>query len=78
MKKKLNLGVIIDSLDETDGGKYTYQINLLNKIININFVDLNISFFHFKNFTKPVGILNSKILLKIAKFQKNTFLTVQV
>jgi glycosyltransferase involved in cell wall biosynthesis len=65
LKKKLNLGVIIDSLDETDGGKYTYQINLLNKIININFVDLNISFFHFKDFTKPVGILNSKKLLKI-------------
>jgi len=49
MYRKINLGIVIDELNPKDGGKYTYQINLLKKIKQIQNVHLNISFFIFNS-----------------------------
>ena len=49
MYQKINLGIVIDELNPKDGGKYTYQINLLKKIKQIQNVHLNISFFIFNS-----------------------------
>jgi glycosyltransferase involved in cell wall biosynthesis len=65
LQKKLNLGVILDGLDQTDGGKYVYQINLVRKIKKINQNYLNISFFYFNSINKKIEEFTNEKLFKV-------------
>jgi glycosyltransferase involved in cell wall biosynthesis len=65
LQKKINLGIILDRLDQADGGKYTYQINLIKKIKKINQNYLNISFFYFNSINEKIDELSNDKLFKI-------------